>query len=332
MEKYIFFLFLCFCLFVCGNISTSLSEEANSCESYSNEYDNYIAENINNTNYNDIINEINVYISKFTEYGCSSKLSEAKSKLSEVKSELSDIECRNLRSKFYEDLAESNCKSATINNLNNILTCRQFTEASYKKYFPKFEENNCSDEYKCILFSSEFTILVNNYYSLCKQSVNSSKKDVDSRNVLSNCSEAIFDLEQFYLKVKNYSCKYDTEGSGGDIVIDKNIADEALEIIKKYNEHINELINTGTGGIKSNGIARGLCYAINIISGPFGKAFASLFIILLGMSFLSGNSESMSFKSLISIAFALALIFGAEQLANIISKNVYSCKYIIINN
>ena len=104
-----------------------------------------------------------------------------------------------------------------------------------------------------------------------------------------------------------------------------------IEKLKDIKEQYAKTIIEYAGGeddFKNNGIAKALCYAIDLVTGSFGKTVISIFIILIGMSLLSGQSEAVSFKYFISTAIALALIFGSAQLADIISGNKYSCKMV----
>ena len=93
----------------------------------------------------------------------------------------------------------------------------------------------------------------------------------------------------------------------------------------------NLFIITGTNdgsGFSSNGMLRGMCFFLSILRGNYAKTVAALFVIGLGFLMLFGN---LKFTSYMFFVIALALAFGADQLANVISGNKFSCKYINIS-
>lgn len=78
--------------------------------------------------------------------------------------------------------------------------------------------------------------------------------------------------------------------------------------------------------VKDNGIVVALCYFLDLITGTFARAIMALYVVLLGMSLLSGKSEAASPATFISITIAICFIFGSGSLANLIFNNVTTCK------
>lgn len=140
----------------------------------------------------------------------------------------------------------------------------------------------------------------------------------NTAHVVALCNQAITIINE-YLNRKEFTKTY-KDVCQTEI---KNLEDEREQYSKTIIEY-----SGGESDIKNNGIAKALCYAIDLVTGSLGKTVISIFIILIGMSLLSGQSEAVSFKYFISTAIALALIFGSAQLADIISGNKYSCKMV----
>ena len=168
-------------------------------------------------------------------------------------------------------------------------------------------DNSCSGIYnRCI----------NELNTVYNEAIKISKAQNDDINVISQSNQALSKINEYITMLNNASCN---EGYALQL---ENKKDEYSKLIIEYTK------STNTEDFKSNGVAKAICYAIDLITGKFGRAIMSLFIILVGMSFLSGRSEAVSFKFLISIALALSLIFGSAKLANIISGNTYSCEMV----
>lgn len=171
----------------------------------------------------------------------------------------------------------------------------------------KSEEINCNKVYdECI------NKLNTNY----NKNIESKKEINDSISIVSISNQAIVEIDKYEKQLNSLSI------CNSQITQLENEKDKYLALIIEYTK------SGDISDIKNNGIAKAICYAVDLITGNFGKAVMSLFIILVGMSFLSGQSEAVSFKYLISTAIAIALIFGSAQLADIISGNKYSCKMV----
>ena len=168
---------------------------------------------------------------------------------------------------------------------------------------------DCNNTYiKCV---NELNVVYN-------KAIDTAERQNNAVNVISQSNQAITRINQCISELGKY------EACNGNIIQLESMKNNYSALIIKYSKY-------STEDFKSNGMARAICYVINIVTGTFGKAIASLFVILIGMSLLSGQSQALSFKVLMSVAIALALIFGSTQLANIISGNTYSCKTIMGN-
>ncbi len=100
--------------------------------------------------------------------------------------------------------------------------------------------------------------------------------------------------------------------------------EETLRSYCRQNLSIITGVNDGSG-FSSNGMLRGMCFFLSILRGNYAKTVAGLFVIGLGFLMLFGN---LKFTSYMFFVIALALTFGADQLANVISGNKFSCDYI----
>lgn len=100
--------------------------------------------------------------------------------------------------------------------------------------------------------------------------------------------------------------------------------EETLSGYCRQNLSIITGVNDGSG-FSNNGMLRGMCFFLSILRGNYAKTVAGLFVVGLGFLMLFGN---LKFTSYMFFVIALALTFGADQLANVISGNTFSCKYI----
>ncbi len=81
-----------------------------------------------------------------------------------------------------------------------------------------------------------------------------------------------------------------------------------------------------------NGIIKGMCYFLGFIRGSFSRAVSSIFIVVIGACFLGGRSPSLNLKTFLNICLAFALLYGSLTIANVISKNTFSCKYVKLDH
>lgn len=157
---------------------------------------------------------------------------------------------------------------------------------------------------------------VNELNNVYDKAIEIAKSQNDGVSIISQSNQALAKINSSISDLKSKT------GCDGYALQLENMKKKYSELIIIYTKSID------TDDFRDNGIAKAICYAIDLVTGNYGKAIMSLFIILVGMSFLSGHSEAVSFKYLICIALALALIFGSAQLADLISGNKYSCKMV----
>lgn len=78
-----------------------------------------------------------------------------------------------------------------------------------------------------------------------------------------------------------------------------------------------------TTSASSNQLVDTMCYAMKIVTGNAGKAFAAFAIISVGIGFFTGK---VSWGLMIGVAAGIAAMFGAPSIVSAISgKGAYDC-------
>ena len=148
-------------------------------------------------------------------------------------------------------------------------------------------------------------------------------KDFFSYDNLNNCIGDVIVNIKAYKKYTDETNK--TLSSKNKDELKKLISkEETLRNYCRQNLSIITGVNDGSG-FSSNGMLRGMCFVLSILRGNYAKTIAALFVIGLGFLMLFGN---LKFTSYMFFVIALALAFGADQVANVISGNTFSCSYI----
>lgn len=70
--------------------------------------------------------------------------------------------------------------------------------------------------------------------------------------------------------------------------------------------------------LEKNDIADTLCIIVRFITGPVGKIFGSLLVVLIGIASLQAQANP---KTLISCVLCLAVIFGSEHLITLLAPS-----------
>ncbi|MDR2777655.1 MAG: hypothetical protein LBB24_02720, partial [Rickettsiales bacterium] len=73
---------------------------------------------------------------------------------------------------------------------------------------------------------------------------------------------------------------------------------------------------------KKNGIIAALCYVVEIITGKTGRAVVAVAVLAVGWIFILGG---VKWTTILMFTLACSLTFGGVELANVISRNKYSC-------
>jgi type IV secretory pathway VirB2 component (pilin) len=73
---------------------------------------------------------------------------------------------------------------------------------------------------------------------------------------------------------------------------------------------------------QNNGLVSGMCFVLNIITGNVARGVMAVFVIGTGWLFLLGGVD---WKKILLFTVASAVTFGGTELANIISRNNYTC-------
>ena len=313
---------------VCGLFYKSYLNEKESVDKYLEEGDKYIMD--------DLIKKVEGFI----EY------------INEVMLEMSKVLCN--KTNEFNQIEESKIEYTRI--LNNNMTCKikyeeyLNTKESIDKYLEESDKYSINDLIEKV---EGFTDYINKITSGCEKTKEFSQIKQNKEDCIKMLNNTICrkHYEEYLVNKENYDNLIITEENNRNInsliailnksvffidnyiskmsgycTSDSNEFKEKKKDKENYSKKLKEVLFDNQDNIKTNGIIKGFCYVIRIIKGPFGKGIFSIFIILLGMSMLSGNSSAVSPKTFISIALALALIFGSAQLADTISGNKYSCE------
>ena len=95
--------------------------------------------------------------------------------------------------------------------------------------------------------------------------------------------------------------------------------------LKSQNRTLEGFTDENLRKMGDNGLVAGLCYVTEMILGPVGKTIAMLFVVAMGAGFIGGKFDKWS---LIIFAFVMSIIFGAADVAFIITGNDLSCQSI----